>query len=119
MARPKKNRYVCNEPEYGSFSPDGISKDELTDEVIVISVDEYEVFRLLDYEKITQSECAFQMKVARTTVTEIYNQVRYKIADAIVNGKKLVIKGGNYDLCSRRENCVGFKKCFSEKCKKK
>lgn len=117
MARPQKSRYVCNEPMYKSFSPDGISEEVSTDEVIVLSVDEYEVFRLLDYEKLTQKECAMQMKVARTTVTQIYNEIRHKIADAIVNGKRLVIEGGNYELCERRANCVGFKKCFENKFK--
>ena len=125
MARPQKSRYVCNKPKYQVFSPEGISEGNTQEilhnismeDVVILSVDEYEVFRLLDYENITQKECAFQMKVARTTVTKIYNQARQKIADAIVNGKRLVIEGGNYELCSRRENCVGFKKCFDSKCK--
>ncbi len=117
MARPQKFRYVCNKPKYEIFSPEGISRENSDAEKVVLSVDEYEVFRLLDYENITQKECAFQMKVARTTVTDIYNQARQKIADAIVNGKQLVIEGGNYELCARRENCVGFKKCFETKCK--
>ena len=107
MARPKKSRYVCNEPAYDSFSPNGISSDALQEEVVVMSVDEYEVFRLLDFEQITQQECAMQMKVARTTITEIYNQSRSKIADAIVNGKKLMIEGGNYELCEKAAHCCG------------
>ncbi len=114
MPRPKKSRHVCNEPVFDTFLPDGSTQAE----AVVLSVDEYEVFRLLDYEQITQKECAMQMKVARTTITEMYNQVRYKIADAIVNGKTLTIEGGNYKLCERRANCVGFKKCFRSKCKK-
>ena len=119
MARPKKSRYVCNEPAYDSFSPNGISKEALQEEMVVMSVDEYEVFRLLDFEQITQQECAMQMKVARTTITEIYNQARSKIADAIVNGRQLTIEGGNYELCERRTNCLGFKKCFANKCKQR
>ena len=84
-------------------------------DAVILSVDEYEVFRLLDYEQITQRECAFQMKVARTTVTDIYNQARQKLADALVNGKRLIIDGGSYDLCERRNNCVGFRECFEAK----
>ena len=111
MARPVKRRYVCNTPEYASFSPDNINRDD----AVILSVDDYEVFRLLDYEQITQRECAFQMKVARTTVTDIYNQARQKLADALVNGKRLIIDGGSYDLCERRNNCVGFRECFEAK----
>ena len=33
------------------------------------------------------------------TVTEIYESAREKIADCLVNGKRLVISGGNYRLC--------------------
>lgn len=117
MARPQKSRYVCMDPKFQVFCPEGQLGNVEDD--IIISVDEYEVFRLLDYEQITQQECAFQMRIARTTVTDIYNRVRAKIADALVNGKSLRIEGGNYDLCERRENCVGFQKCFEAKYKTK
>ncbi|WP_167957037.1 DUF134 domain-containing protein [Anaerosporobacter faecicola] len=120
MPRPKKCRRVCREPSFDSFSPNGIP----TEGVISLSVDEYEVLRLLDYEKMTQEECATQMEVARTTITDMYNQVRFKIADAIVNGKQLVIGGGNYKVCDRRVKCGGPKDCqytesFTVKCKLK
>ena len=60
-----------------------------------------------------------QMEQASSLMTEIYNQARSKIADAIVNGRQLTIEGGNYELCERRTNCVGFKKCFANKCKQR
>ena len=40
------------------------------------------------------------MNVARTTVTTIYERARTKLADAIVNGKFLVIEGGHVHLQS-------------------
>ena len=33
------------------------------------------------------------------TATEIYENARYKVADALVNGKRIVITGGSYRLC--------------------
>ena len=39
------------------------------------------------------------MDISRTTVTELYESARYKIADSIVNGKALEISGGNYRFC--------------------
>ncbi len=92
MARPKRKRMVCWEPDYIHFQPDGISPSEQ----IILSVDEYEVIRLVDFEKKTHEETARQMQISRTTVTEIYESARFKLADCIVNGKQLRIAGGPY-----------------------
>jgi predicted DNA-binding protein (UPF0251 family) len=72
-------------------------------ERIVMSVDEYEAIRLIDLEGLTQEECAGQMNVARTTVQGIYNDARKKLADSLVNGKLLLIEGGDYQLCGGNE----------------
>ena len=95
MARPRRCRRVCAEPDYGSFRPDGIPGGEN----ITLTVDEYEVIRLIDLEKLTHEQCAKRMDISRTTVTEIYESAREKIADSIVNGKILLISGGDYRLC--------------------
>ncbi len=42
------------------------------------------------------------MDISRTTVTEIYESARYKLAQCIVNGKRLIIAGGNYRICEGR-----------------
>lgn len=89
MARPSRCRRVCDEPAFDRFAPcgrDGVEEVSLT-------VDEYEVIRLVDYEKKTHAQCAAQMDISRTTVTEIYEKARYKIADCLVNGKQLRIAG--------------------------
>jgi predicted DNA-binding protein (UPF0251 family) len=69
------------------------------DGFIKMTVDEYEAIRLIDLEGFTQEECARQMNVARTTVQGIYAQARKKLADSLVNGRVLVIEGGEYQLC--------------------
>ena len=91
MPRPKRCRRVCSEPEYSCFEPEGVTNPES----VVLSVDEYEVIRLVDFEKQNHEQCAAVMDISRTTVTEIYERARYKISDCIVNGKQLVISGGN------------------------
>lgn len=55
----------------------------------MIGYDEFETVRLLDYEGYTQADCAKKMNVARTTVTRMYDNARRKIADALVNSKRL------------------------------
>ena len=74
-------------------------------------VDEFEAVRLIDHEKRTHEQCARQMGISRTTVTEMYERARSKIADCLVNGKTLCISGGNYALCDGSAwRCCG-KKC--------
>lgn len=95
MARPRRCRRVCAEPDYLTFFPEGIPGGEK----VILAVEEYEAIRLIDLEKFTHEDCAKQMDISRTTVTEIYESAREKIADCIVNGKTMVIQGGSYRLC--------------------
>lgn len=94
MSRPKKQRNICAYPDYWSFAPD---LDESND-TIVLSLDEFESIRLIDYLHKTQEQCAYDMNVSRTSVTAIYNNARNKIAVAIIEGKRIIISGGDYQL---------------------
>lgn len=110
MPRPKRCRRICREPDYVGFSPDAIHCAE----IVCLSLDEYEVIRLVDYEKKTHEQCARQMDISRTTVTEIYENARYKLADCIIGGKRLVIGGGNYRLCGgSASHCCGKDCCVA------
>ena len=110
MARPSRCRRICVEPEYNSFAPCRIKNAEQ----VVLTVDEFEVIRLIDCEKKTHEQCGMQMNISRTTVTEIYERAREKIADCIVNGKELRIFGGNYVVC----NGAAWKYC-GKRCSRK
>ena len=105
MPRPRKWRNVCRLPPVDSFIPQ--APDAATGEAVVMTVDEYETIRLIDQMGFTQEECAVQMNVARTTVQGIYNDARKKLADVLVNGKSLIIRGGDYTICdSKEEACA-------------
>ncbi|MBQ0037255.1 MAG: DUF134 domain-containing protein [Clostridiales bacterium] len=95
MARPQRSRRVCKEPVFDSFAP----SDPQQHDCVSLTIDEYEVLRLVDYEKRTHEQCAAVMDISRSTVTEIYESARYKLADCVINGKCLSISGGNYRLC--------------------
>lgn len=101
MSRPQKCRRICFEPQFILFSPDDVDNPEEN----VLSVDEYEVIRLVDYEKKSHEQCAAVMNISRTTVTDIYERARYKIAECIVQGKQLKISGGNYQICQGHTPC--------------
>lgn len=97
------------EPDYYSFTPDRV----LPCESVVLTVDEYEAIRLIDLERLTHEQCSRQMDISRTTVTELYETARYKIADSIVNGKRLIITGGHYKVCDGTHPCCR-KRCVKE-----
>jgi predicted DNA-binding protein (UPF0251 family) len=108
MPRPKKWRKVCSLPEINRFGP---LNGEFNDECVVMSVDEYETIRLIDLEGMKQEECSEQMNIARTTVQGIYDAARKKIADSLVNGKTLIIEGGEYRLCDGHGGQCGKMGC--------
>ncbi|NMA69391.1 MAG: DUF134 domain-containing protein [Desulfitobacterium sp.] len=97
MARPVKWRKVCCLPENSKFGP--LDTDPNSERYVNMTVDEYETIRLIDLEGFTQEDCAKKMNVARTTVQGIYNNARKKLAKSLVNGKVLLIEGGQYRLC--------------------
>ena len=107
MPRPQKCRRICREPQTTGFSPD----DAKSVETITLKLDEFEVIRLVDLEKKTHEQCAKQMDISRSTVTEIYESARQKLADCLVNGRRLNIGGGTYRFCDgssglcRKQNC--------------
>ena len=103
MARPSRSRRVCELPVHASFVPqEGSGTGE-----VVLTVDEYEMVRLIDYEHLTHAQCASQMKISRTSVTEGYERARQKISDSLVNGKRLVIEGGKFTVCEGPdESCL-------------
>lgn len=107
MPRPQKCRRICNVPQTDSFRPEK-HRGEIP---IIMTVDEYEVIRLVDLEEKTHEQCALQMDISRSTVQEIYENARRKLAVCIVYGRKLVIAGGNYRVCDGRENCRCELKC--------
>lgn len=109
MPRPVKWRRVCGLPGCNRFGP--LDQKEQARSV-TMTLDEYETIRLIDLEGFNQEQCAKQMNVARTTVQGIYGQARKKLAESLVEGKILLIKGGEYRLCqdidkAGRKGCKG------------
>ena len=69
-------------------------------------------YHRVDYAKLTQEECAKKMQVSRPTVTRMYETVREKIADALVNGKQILIAGGDVLVCAAlKPECAGETHC--------
>src|SRR5574344_2119517 len=108
MQRPKLKRAIINPPIMEGFKPFGIPISDL--EPVILLYEEYEAIRLSDYDGLTQQQSAVQMNVSRPTFTRIYEKARRSIAQAFVEGKAILIEGG--DFCT--DNC--WYRC--EKCLK-
>lgn len=106
MPRPRKYRHVKYIPNITEFIPIG----ETNEGIIILNVDELESIRLIDLENLEQEECASNMRISRGTFQRILNSARNKIAESLINGKKIVIEGGNYQINECLYTC---KKCNS------
>lgn len=108
MARPKKQRHICKPPQTMLFNK-GKGR-----ETIEMGIDEYETLRLIDVTGLTQQECAKQMSVARSTVTAVYENARYKLSDSIINNKQIQLIEGDITICKNSGYCCG--QCGRNKC---
>ena len=108
MPRPVKCRRVCEMPQTTEFMPRCGTKPK---DVVVMTVDEYETIRLIDHEGLLQEDAAKRMNVARTTAQAIYMSARKKVAEALVDGKKLRIEGGEIELCAGSDTCPKRASC--------
>ncbi len=68
MPRPPRCRRICGAPQVDTFCPNGCEDTE----PILLTLDEYEVIRLVDLERKTHEQCAAQMDISCSTVQEIY-----------------------------------------------
>lgn len=86
-------------------------------QAVIMTVDEYETIRLIDRQGFSQEECGQYMHIARTTVQQIYNNARKKVAHALVDGMILKIEGGDYSLCDGKEDFCGCGGCMKHRCR--
>ena len=90
MSRPRKCRRVCHFPQTLAFYPEG-EEGNFSGKDVILTLDEYETIRLIDHEGFSQEQCGSQMRIARTTVQQIYAVARKKLADVLVEGRSLRI----------------------------
>jgi predicted DNA-binding protein (UPF0251 family) len=96
MPRPSNCRRVGCLPQANFYKPRGIPLSVLQN--ITLNFDELEAIRLTDLQGLYQEQAAEKMNVSRQTLGRILESAHKKIADALVNGKALLIEGGNIEL---------------------
>lgn len=92
MVRPCQKRRVTDPPAVGIFKPRGIPMDAL--ESVTLLLDELEALRLADREGLYQEEAASRMGVSRVTFGRILAKAHSKVAEALLEGKALVMGEG-------------------------
>ena len=64
----------------------------------ILTIDEFETIRLVDYEGFSQEKCGAKMNVSRATAQRIHRSARRKMAAALGEGCPLRIEGGEYKI---------------------
>lgn len=91
--RPKKTRWIKCDPSERCFIPNGkMGKTNCCE--MVLTLDEFEAIRLLDYKGLSQAQAAKMMRIHRSTVSRIITSARQKISQALVEIRSLKIEGG-------------------------
>jgi predicted DNA-binding protein (UPF0251 family) len=107
MPRNAKCRKVCAEFQHKVFIPENDDGGFVT-----ITVDEIEALRLCDVENMDQEDAALKMEVSRGTFQRILYSARRKSAEALCDGKGVLIQGGNYEIVGNSCGCkLSCKKC--------
>ena len=106
MPRPRRIRRIFFEPRINYFKPIGIPLRHL--EESILTKDELEAIRLIDYEKIEQGKAGKKMKISQPTLSRLLNSARKKIAEALINSKAIKIQGGVFEMVRPRGRGLGL-----------
>ncbi|MBN2421923.1 DUF134 domain-containing protein [Candidatus Woesearchaeota archaeon] len=101
MPRPRRRRRIWFDPEVTYFKPAGIRLMDLKE--VNLTREEHEAIRLKDFEHLEQKKAAEKMNISQPTFNRVLNSARKKIAEALVNGKAIRIKGGDFKMAMPRQ----------------
>ena len=116
MPRPEKERVVHTPPFFTEFKPIGVPGKLLKQ--TLLSLDEYEAFRLADYIGLSHVEGADEMEISRSTFTRLIEKARKKIANFMIEGQLLTIEGGNIHFRNNIIRCLDCGHMFKTDMKK-
>ena len=100
MPRPTCCRNVEFPPDTILFKPAGVPAGRL--EQVELQLDEFEAIRLADLEGLYHCDAAAAMNVSRQTFGRVLESGRRKVAQALVHGTSILIKGGVVKMSDMR-----------------
>jgi len=87
-----KPRFINVKPMVIRFVPLGPDGSPLTSTLpIYLTYDEFEAFRLVFYEGLTQEEAAKKMGISRGTIWRCLENARKKIATMLAENRSLIV----------------------------
>ncbi len=104
--RHQRPRKVSNPPLISGMKPYGSNIQGKSIPVVFLQYEEYEAIRLCDHEGLNHLEASKKMMVSRPTLTRIYANARKKMAEAIIEGKQMIIEGGKVYFDSSWHECT-------------
>ena len=104
MGRPEIHRRVTAPPPFSRFKPAGVRAMRL--EEVNLTLDEYEALRLADYDGMDHAAAAKTMSISRPTFSRLIARARKKVAELIVDGRALVIDGGQVHFSENLIRCI-------------
>jgi len=119
--RPRVPRKMDHEAALRCYAPQCDTADN--DDRVIILPEELELLRLVDLNGLEQEEAGAAIGVSRRTVWKDLHEARRKVADALINGKKIEIAGCERRLegrCPREgEPCLGSQDGFCRRRQKR
>jgi predicted DNA-binding protein (UPF0251 family) len=95
IGRPRKPRYVRNEPKTRQFSPRGRPGRPGYRE---LKFEELEAIRLSDFMGLNQRDAAAFMKVSQQTFSRVLRHGRKSLAEALIKGEIIKVRGGDFKI---------------------
>jgi predicted DNA-binding protein (UPF0251 family) len=99
MPRKKCCRKIGLAPKVKAYKPTGVKMCAV--EKVSLDIDEFEAVRLADYEGLYQQDGAERMEISRATFGRILTAAHKKIAEALIEGKAIIIQNGDAEHLSR------------------
>jgi len=93
--RPRVKRRMDRDGPLRCYAPQCNTADETA--CVILLPEELELLKLVDLNGLEQEEASAMIGVSRRTVWKDLHEARRKVADALINGKKIEIAG-----CERR-----------------
>ena len=89
-------RKITRLPKSISFNPVDVPLTEV--DTVILRLEGLEAMHLVDLNGLKQEDAARVMGVSRKTLWKDLKEARRIVTDALLNGKRIRIKEGNYEL---------------------